>query len=286
MLSKYMDIDPDDLPTDPVAQRVLIHMLLNAMGDYRQLVLTLKTQISRLERIAFGRRSEKVRLGLIQFKLMLGDLEQPALMNNDDASGPACASNDNAVANDAGDASERALATPRPRKPWPNNLPRETVTHAICACPECGSGRLHKVGKERREIIERVPATLKVIEHVFPRMRCRDCDKTRRAPPPSLPIARAMVGPALLAHVCTAKFGDHLPLNRQSEIFARSGVMLSRQTLMKLCARGCSDLRPASCADRRACSGGRSVPYRRHADVGHRSRPIAYARGALLVRGA
>jgi len=79
-------------------------------------------------------------------------------------------------------------------------------------------------------MLEYLPASFKVIRHVRPRMCCAKCDRIVQAPAPSRPIARAMAGPGLLAHVLTAKFCDHLPLYRQSVIYARQGVELDRST--------------------------------------------------------
>ena len=76
-----------------------------------------------------------------------------------------------------------------------------------------------------------MPATYKVIRHVRVKMACAKCDCIVQAPAPSRPIERGIAGPALLAHVLVAKFCDHLPLYRQSEIFAREGIELDRSTL-------------------------------------------------------
>jgi transposase len=90
---------------------------------------------------------------------------------------------------------------------------------------------LHKLGEDVSEILERVPATYKVIRHVRVKMACTKCDVIVQAPAPSRPIERGIAGPALLAHVLVSKFSDHLPLYRQSEIFAREGIELDRSTL-------------------------------------------------------
>ncbi len=226
-----MDFDPEDLPTDYDQLVALTRALIAAIRDKEALVLLLRHQIAGLERLAFGRRSEKVTLELAQLRLMLGDLEGPSLEAEVVELAASSASDANPVANGHDDvtAGVKRPGTPRPRKPLP--APDEVIMHPVCTCPECGGRRLHKVGEDRRRIVERVPAVVKVIEHVRPRMRCRDCDATRQAPPPSLPIERAMVGPAFLANVATAKFLDHIPLNRQAQILLRSGVTFSRQTL-------------------------------------------------------
>lgn len=228
-----MDFDPEDLPTDYDQLLAFTRLLIAAMKDKEALLLVLRNQIAKLERLAFGRRSEKITLELAQLRLMLGDLEGPSLIINEPDG--TLSADDTAVKDMASAGVDvKRPGTPRPRKPLPE--PTETIVHPLCACPECGSSRLHKVGEDRRLIVERVPAIHKIIAHVRPRMRCRDCDATRQAPPPSLPIERAMVGPAFLAHAATSKYLDHNPLNRQSQILARQGLSFSRQTLMNYVA--------------------------------------------------
>ena len=86
------------------------------------------------------------------------------------------------------------------------------------------------LGEDRSEVLEYVPGHFKVIEHVRPKVSCRCCETIHQAPPPDLPIERGRPGPGLLAHVLVSKYCDHLPLYRQSEIYAREGVELSRST--------------------------------------------------------
>jgi transposase len=93
-------------------------------------------------------------------------------------------------------------------------------------------------------MLEYLPASFKVIRHIRPRMCCAGCDRIVQAPAPSRPIDRGLAGPGLLAHVLTAKFCDHLPLYRQSEIYAREGVGLDRSTLAKWVGESSSLLAP------------------------------------------
>jgi transposase len=93
-------------------------------------------------------------------------------------------------------------------------------------------------------MLEYLPASFKVIRHIRPRMCCAGCDRIVQAPAPSRPMDRGLAGPGLLAHVLTAKFCDHLPLYRQSEIYAREGVDLDRSTLAKWVGESSSLLAP------------------------------------------
>ena len=175
----------------------------------------LKLVIAKLRRMIFGTRSEKVSREIEQLELKLEELETQQ--------------------------AERVTASPQTsaqpkakpiRRPLPEHLPREVHTHlpAEDACPDCG-GELRKLGEDVSEILERVPATYKVIRHVRVKMACSKCDVIVQTPAPSRPIERGLAGPNLLAHVLVSKYADHLPLYRQSEIFAREGIDLDRSTL-------------------------------------------------------
>jgi transposase len=180
----------------------------------------LKLLIAKLRRMQFGRKSEKIERQIEQLELKLEDLEA----NRDEPAQPPAIEPSS---------SEPAIALKK-RRSLPDHLPREIQTHEPeqQSCPECG-GTLKKLGEDVSEILEWVPASFKVIRHVRPKLCCTGCDVIVQAPAPSRPIDRGMAGPRLLAHVLTSKFADHLPLYRQSEIYAREGVELDRSTLAK-----------------------------------------------------
>jgi transposase len=118
-------------------------------------------------------------------------------------------------------------------RPLPAHLPRERHVHepdATCTCPACG-GTLRPLGEDVAEMLEYVPEHWKVIRHVRPKYSCASCEQIVQAPAPSRPIQRGLAGPALLAHVLVAKYCDHLPLYRQSQIYARARIELERSTL-------------------------------------------------------
>jgi transposase len=114
----------------------------------------------------------------------------------------------------------------------PDHLPREDVRLDVdsqaCAC--CG-GALHAIGESVSEMLDWVPAQLRVMRILRPKYACRACGTMRQAPAPERPIAGGIATPALLAQVLIAKYCDHTPLYRQSQIFARHGVDLARSTL-------------------------------------------------------
>jgi len=174
----------------------------------------------------FGRKSEKLTRELEQLELRLEELETSQAADE--------AAQDAAEAgqpSSTGSESKRRSSRPR-RKPLPEDLPRETITHMPehDCCPDCGA-RLRQFGEDVSEQLERIPATYKVIRHVRPKFACSGCDRVVEAPAPSRPIANGLPGPDLLAHVLVSKFCDHQPLYRQSEAFAREGIDLDRSTL-------------------------------------------------------
>jgi transposase len=177
----------------------------------------LKLLVDKLRHVLFGARSEKIVVKLEQLELELEE-EETAYAELEAAA-------------------ERLSSAQEPktrpqRKPLPEHLSREVITHAPHrdCCPGCG-GHLRQFGEDVSEQLEYIPDSFKVIRHVRPKFSCTGCDRVVEAPAPSRPIERGLAGPGLLAHVIVSKFSDHLPLYRQSEIYARQGVEISRSTL-------------------------------------------------------
>ena len=113
----------------------------------------------------------------------------------------------------------------------PEHLPRERVViPGPTSCPCCG-GRLAKLGESITESLEVIPRQWKVIQTVREKFTCRSCETITQPPAPFHPIARGRAGPNLLATILDAKYAQHLPLNRQSEVYAREGIDLDVSTL-------------------------------------------------------
>ena len=244
-------IDIAALPDDPGALRGLIGTLVAdlsverlarqaAEAGLRDKALEaehLRVQLARLRRLQFGRSSERLREQIAQLELALEELEaEPAA-----ADGALLPVDD--VAPDAPTAD--APVRRRGRQPLPAHLPRREVEHrpAGCTCVECG-GVLRQVGTDVSEVLDYIPGRFEVIRHVRPAFSCRACETMCQAPMPSLPIERGRPSPALLAHVLVAKYADHLPLYRQSEIYAREGVDLQRATLADWVGKSAALMRP------------------------------------------
>ena len=182
----------------------------------------LQLLIAKLQRMQFGRKSEKLARQIEQLELRLEDLQSKPAESALLAESP-CAT----------PASPLPIAAVKPaRRPLPEHLPRQTQRHEPkeSACPDCG-GALSKLGEDVSEMLEYVPASFFVVRHVRPKLSCTKCDHIVQAAAPTRPIARGIAGPGLLAHVLVSKYADHLPLYRQSEIYARHGVELERSTL-------------------------------------------------------
>jgi transposase len=204
----------DTLPDNPA--------LLKALVSAQQAEIEhLKFIIAKFRRMQFGRRSEQMDETVAQLELALEELEcvRAEQGPSDEATAPAMEPGAD-------------VPTPPKRKPLPDHLPRESVEHrpADTCCPDCG-GALKPLGEDVTEVLEYVPASFRVVRHVRPKLACAACDRIVQAAAPNRPIARGLAGPGLLAHVLVAKYCDHLPLYRQSGIYAREGVELERSTL-------------------------------------------------------
>ena len=210
-----MRFDLENLPSDTT----LLHRLVREMADVVESrdgeIERLQIIIKKLQRAQFGRRSE--RLDADQLALAFEDLDGDIARIRESRPGIAT----------------EAAETPSRRQPLPDHLPREDVLldvdSEICGC--CG-GALHAIGESVSEMLDWVPAQLRVVRISRPKYACRACNKVVQAPAPERLIAGGLATPALLAQVLVSKYCDHTPLYRQSQIFARHGVDLSRSTLV------------------------------------------------------
>ena len=210
-----------ELPNDVEALRriVLEHSAkleaAEALLIFKNLELEkLRFQIAYLKRMKYGRSSEQLDGELLQMQLCIEDLEASLV----------------AKPLEVRPAPKEPPEKPA-RRPLPAELPREQILHENpCACPDCG-GKLRPLGEDVSEMLEYVPSHFKVIRHVRPKLSCASCQRIVQPLAPSRPIERGLAGPGLLAHVLVSKYCDHLPLYRQSQIYAREGIDLDRSTL-------------------------------------------------------
>jgi transposase len=186
----------------------------------------LKAQIAKLRREKFGASSEKIERAIEQLELALEEAEA--------AKAEAIATQVQQSAPEADEPQPVEIAKPEKnkRRQLPPELPRRDVVHMPPGvCKRCGGADLRKVSETVTEVLRYVPGHFEVDRHVRPACSCRKCETMVQAPMPELPIPRGMVDASFLAHIAIAKFCDHLPLYRQSAIYARSGLDIDRSQL-------------------------------------------------------
>ncbi len=233
-----MAIQEETVPNDAATLKAMVRSLSHEIEH-------LKLLVAKLQRMQFGRRSEALDAADPQCSLSLDEQLKPAATPFPPTP------------------TEKPTRSKPSRKPLPAHLPREVERHGVEApcCPDCG-GSLRTIGEDVSEVLEYVPARFKVIRHVRPKAACTACHTLVPASAPARPIARGLGGPGLLAQVMVSKYCDHLPLYRQSQIYARDGVDLPRSTLADWVRETSHLLRPLVEAIRRHTLAGKTL----HAD--------------------
>jgi transposase len=231
----------DSLPDDIITLKAMVRaeraarLAAEAEALARTLLIEkLKLTIKKLRHEQFGQSWERGAL-LDQLELQLADLEENAAQAETAAQLAA-----------AEKIMVPAFERRKPaRRPLPAHLPRERIVYpAPSTCPCCGDSRLRKIGEDMTETLELIPRQWKVIQHVREKFSCRACEAITQPPAPSHPIARGRAGPKLLAHVLFAKYGLHLPLNRQSDVYEREGIDLDVSTLADWVGAAAATLMP------------------------------------------
>ena len=224
-----MDQGEADLPDDVDALKALllkeraeVAAARAKLSDSDAVIAHLKLQIAKLKREQHGQSSERSSRLIDQLELQLEEVEATA--SEDDLLAEMAAAKTTQVA---------AFTRKKPaRKSFPEHLPRERILQPTpTSCPCCGGAKLSKLGEDITETLEVIPRSWKVIQHVREKVSCRDCETISQAPAPFHVIPRGWAGPSLLAMILFEKYGQHQPLNRQAERYAREGVELSLSTL-------------------------------------------------------
>jgi len=247
-------IEPENLPDDIAA----LQAALAAEREARQqaearassaeaLIAHYKLLIAKLRREQYGQSAERGRKLLDQLELQLEEAVASAAENE-------------VAAEPAGGTGVAQFTRRKPvRAPFPAHLPRERVViPSPTACPCCG-GKLAKLGETITETLEVVPRQWKVIQTVREKFTCRSCEKITQPPAPFHVIPRGHVGPSLLAMILYAKYGEHQPLNRQSDVYAREGVDLDVSTLADHVGAAAAVLSPLTELIRRHVFGAERV---------------------------
>ena len=239
----------ENLPDDPAILKAMIAALQveNARIEvenarmtatlrvHDQLVHALRLRIAKLQKLAFGKSSEKIEREIEQLELALEDLLV------------AVAECDEAPIDEAQDepSQEQASAPALRRRPRVSDetlRERRELDPGTC-CPDCG-GDLRVVGEAVSELLDMIAARMKLVQIARIKKSCRRCERMVQEPAPRRPIPGSMAGPNLLAHVLVSKYDDHLPLYRQHEIFARMGADIPESTLVGWCGRAMKTLSP------------------------------------------
>ena len=242
MVVRRMSSNAVNLPDDPAALKAMIAALQaeNAkisatLRVHDQLVQALRLRIAKLQKLAFGKSSEKIEREIEQLELALEDL-LVAVAEGDDE--PINEGRDEP----ATEAPSAPVLRRRPRVSDATPRERRELDPGTC-CPDCG-GDLRVVGEDVSELLDMIAAQMKVIQIARIKKSCRRCERMVQEPAPSRPIPGSMAGPNLLAHILVSKFDDHLPLYRQHEIFARMGADIPESTLVGWCGRAMKTLQP------------------------------------------
>jgi transposase len=228
---------PSALPDDPPTLQLILRAALAEIERLRML-------IAGLQRNRFGRRSE--RFDDEQLQQGAEDLEQSLAEQQAALDALAAAAEGSTRKPEAAPASPLSQPAKRNRGTLPAHLPRIEVIVDVedKTCPCCG-GTMHVIGEDGAEMLDYVPAQLRVKVIRRPRHGCRACEGAIvQAAAPERPIDGGMATEALLAHILISKYGDSLPLYRQAQIFARQGVVLDRSTLCDWVGRACWWLAP------------------------------------------
>ena len=252
---------PIDLSAIPENQRAAVLAVLHQRDALRETNRTLEHLIAELNQVAYGKRSER-----------LSDDERPLAFEDLEAAMAEAETRQDAEA--APLAPSRRTAR-RNRGHLPAGLPcfERVIEPDSLLCP-CGCGEMHRIGEDRTDRLDIVPAQLRVIVTIRPKYACRRCaEGVTQAPAPAHLIEGGLPTEGALAHVLVSKCADHLPLYRQSQILARAGVELHRSTLADWVGTAAVHLDPV--VDRLAEQDVDQALYGRNNCTCARSRPGA-----------
>ena len=213
-----MKIDLNNLPSGDEILHQIITDLVHEM-------LSLKEQLALLKKQRFGQSSEKLDDQIAELEVKIEEDELIESTSNIER--------------------EARLKDIPKRQKLPETLKRvEEVLNPDPKCPDCGGESFRKIADDISETLEYKPSSFYVVKHIRPRCVCINCEKIVQAYPSSKPIAKGIAGPGLLAHILVQKYCNHLPFYRQSEIYAREDIDLSRSTMASWAGNSAALLQP------------------------------------------
>jgi transposase len=216
-----MILDAKNLPLDTNLLHQIVTDLVNHNTSLQDQMKRLQEQLKLLKKQHFGKSSEKIdsQIAELEAKIEEGEILEAA-------SDQACKDKKGLAPTE-----EKAKNIPK-RQKLPEHLERiDEVLNPDPICPDCGGGLFRKITDDISESLEYIPSSFKVIRHIRPRCACINCEKIVQAYPASKPISKGMAGSGLLSHILVQKYCNHLPFYRQSEIYAREDIELSRSTM-------------------------------------------------------
>jgi transposase len=230
----------DGLPDDPSGLRAAVLAMRAELAAERALRQRLEDQnerlrhfIRQLQRMQFGRRSEK--LDPDQLALALEDLEQAVAEADAEAE-----------KTDPPLRETRGRERRRSRGALPEHLPRiEVVVEPSTKLCPCCQGAMHVIGEDRSERLDVIPVRYQVVVTRRPKYGCRACESAVvQAPAPPRLIEGGLPTERMVAHVLVTKYADHAPLYRQAQMLARQGIVIDRSTLASWVGCAAAELKP------------------------------------------
>jgi len=214
-------LEPIDLTRLPPDVRAAVEALQAQVVNFKDIVPRLEHLVKELRHALYGKKSEKLdaddrQLAFEDLEVAVAEAEeQQARLKQDDAP------------------RKKTKKSKRNLGNLPEDLPRiETVIEPDRIICPCGCGEMVRIGEDRTERLDIIPAQLRILVTIRPKYACPACKGgvTQAKTPPHL-IEGALPTEGAIAHVLVSKYADHLPLYRQSQIYNRSGLDLHRSTL-------------------------------------------------------
>lgn len=213
---------------------------------------SLKEQLALLKSKRYGQSSEKLERQIQNIELRI---EENELISCFRSKIDHIASNHDQVTLDNHGSNQQPK-----RQKLPEHLPREDILLEVDdQCTSCGGTKFRKISDDISETLEYVPSSFKVIRHIRPRCVCTNCELIVQAYRPSKTIDKGKAGAGLLAHILIQKYCNHLPLYRQSQIYQREGIELSRTTMASWAGQCAKLLEPIAVAIQQFIFSGQQI---------------------------